>query len=145
MGFLLVLDNAGFLASSSTHARDYGFALNEPERNAFAAISTVPSPGTLLTDEARLGYLAAVYTPARPWLGHKYNTPRFDVRTQLVELLVKGARVAIPLEVDLILTASTQLNERLYGDGWRELGRFDSLVLWRRSDQGNRLATLSAD
>lgn len=139
-GFLIVLDNAGFLINSSVRARDYGFGIDEAERNAFATISKVEPSGTLLTDDARLGYLAAVYTPARPWFGHKYNTPRFEERSQLAEELVEGTRVRIPPEIDLILTASAHLNERLYGEGWSELGRFDSLVLWQRSKHSARLA-----
>jgi hypothetical protein len=140
LGAMAVLDNAGFLVSSSLHARDYGFGLNRAERQAFAAISRLQQAGTLLTDDARLGYLAAVYTPARPWFGHKYNTPQFEDRKRLAEQLADGTTIEIPPEIELILTESTPLKERLYREHWSEMGRYDSLALWQRSEHAHHLA-----
>jgi hypothetical protein len=145
LGVLIVSDNAGFLATSSVHSRDYGFGLSRSERDAFVAISQLSSPGVLLTDESRLGYLAAVYTPARPWLGHKYNTPRFDDRKQIADRLASGASAEIPPEIGQILTRSSPFNAQLYANGWTEMGRFESLVLWRRSQPVRALATRPPD
>jgi hypothetical protein len=145
LGVVVVSDNAGFLATSSVHARDYGFGLNATERSAFNAISKLDPPRVLLTDDERLGYLAAVYTPARPWFGHKYNTPRFDDRKRLAGQLAQGSDAQIPPDVDVILTQSAPFCTRLYAEGWSEIGRFDALVLWRRSAGFDRLAHGSTD
>lgn len=35
----------------------------------------IRSPQRLIAKSERIGYLAAVYTPLRPYVGHPYNTP----------------------------------------------------------------------
>lgn len=41
--------------------------------------------GVLIADDPLLMYLAATYTPARPYYGHKYNTPEITKRREQVD------------------------------------------------------------
>jgi hypothetical protein len=134
LGVLLVSDNAAFLAINWLHPKAHGYFLTDDERRAFRELASQTNPGILLTDDERLGYLAAAYTPARPWFGHKYNTPQFEARKERVERFIAGEEDPdLLMQGDLWLTESPSVAERLQTAGWRPVADYGALKLLRRS------------
>lgn len=82
---LFLSDNAVWflLTSSAEHrgAQHYGLTLDPQER---AVIETFRDPryaGYLIVSQsAKLGYLATVYSPLRSWCSHQFSTPHAELR-----------------------------------------------------------------
>jgi hypothetical protein len=130
-----VSDNVGFLVINATSPTRPGFGLTKDEQDAFADLNSRRLTGVLLTDDERLGYLAAAMTSARPWIGHKYNTPEFDDRLNKLAAF-KATRAAGELltEVDLVLTADPRVLRRVQDAGWERVAQHGSLELWGKGD-----------
>jgi hypothetical protein len=130
---LALSDNAAFLAINATSSTPPGFPLNHDEQAAFADLNSNHLTGVLLTDDDRLGYLAAALTSVRPWLGHKYNTPHFEDRqTKLAAFKSTTAAGDLLDEVDLALTADPRVTRRLHDNGWQKLTTHGDLQLWQK-------------
>jgi hypothetical protein len=130
---LVVSDNAIFLATCSQRVRATGFSLSSAEREAFAKLAAISDRGVLLTDDERMGYLAAAYAPVRPYFGHKYNTPRFEERRDRMARFQSGEEDPELLNAaEFFLTRSPSVASRLERDRWRRIGTFADLQLWRK-------------
>lgn len=130
---IAVSDNAGFLMVNAIGTTPPGFGLTKDERAAFGDLNGARLTGVLLTDDDRVGYLAAAMTSARPWLGHKYNTPRFEERlNQLAAFKATSAAGEVLDEVDLALTADPRVVRRVQDAGWERVATQGKLELWRK-------------
>lgn len=130
---VIVSDNFAFLTISAGRGAEAGFTLSADERRAFGAISALGTRGVLLTEDEQLSYLAAVYTPARPYYGHKYNTPQFEQRRERVRALVDGGTDEELLKTcHVVLTRSATLGPRLETAGWKPVGLYGDLRLWTK-------------
>ncbi|QDT56016.1 hypothetical protein Pan44_40650 [Caulifigura coniformis] len=130
---LALSDNAAFLLINATSPTPPGFNLTADEQAVFHDLNTKHLTGVLLTDDDRLGYLAAAMTSARPWLGHKYNTPKFDDRqTRLAAFKSTTAAGDLLEEVDLALTADPRVTRRLHDNDWQKLSTQGDLQLWQK-------------
>jgi hypothetical protein len=130
---LATSDNAAFLLINATTTSPPGFGLTQDERAAFAHLNSNHLTGILLTDDDRLGYLAAALTSTRPWLGHKYNTPNFDDRqTKLAAFKSTTAAGDLLDEVNLALTADPRVIRRLQDNNWQKLSTHGHLQLWQK-------------
>ncbi len=124
-------DNTGFLLVNALQPPAPGFGLSSDERAAFDEFNRTRFRGVLLTDDERLGYLAAAMTTARPWIGHKYNTPKFDERlTALAAFKSTSAAGELLEQVDAALTADPRVTRRLQDAGWSRSWSSGSLSLW---------------
>jgi len=133
LGALALSDNAAFLLINATSPTPPGFNLTKDEQAAFHDLNTKRLTGVLLTDDDRLGYLAAAMTSARPWLGHKYNTPKFDDRqTRLAAFKSTTTAGDLLEEVDLALTADPRVTRRLQDNDWQKLSTQGDLTLWSK-------------
>ncbi|WZO96769.1 hypothetical protein EP7_003774 [Isosphaeraceae bacterium EP7] len=120
--FVLVvasLDNVVWLATTSLGAEPPGIALKPGEREILATINRLGFRGVLLTEDARLSYLAATYTAVRPYRGHDYNTPDSELRRARVrDWFWKGEIGPWFDEVDLILVEHGRLAARHLRGRW---------------------------
>lgn len=128
-----VSDNAGFMLVNAMSPTPPGFGLTKDEQAAFKEIKSWDWTGVLLTDDDRLGYLAAALTSARPWIGHKYNTPRFEERqNKLAAFKATSAAGDLLDEVDLALTTDPRVVRRLQDNDWQQISTHGQLELWRK-------------
>src|SRR5690606_7710224 len=68
-----------------------GIALSADEQRLFARMNTlVRAPARLIAQSERMGYLAAVYTPFRPYVGHPYNTPFAESKRAALRAFFRG-------------------------------------------------------
>ncbi len=133
---LAVSDNAAFLLINATSAVPPGFALTADERAMFDELNDRQADAVLLTDDDRLGYLAAAMTRVRPWIGHKYNTPKFDERqNRLAVFKSTSAGGDLLNEVGLAITADPRVVRRLQDDDWQKLTAHGDLQLWMKPVQ----------
>jgi hypothetical protein len=130
---LALSDNTAFLLTAATSTPPPGFHLTTDEQAAFHDLNTKHLTGVLLTDDDRLGYLAAAMTTTRPWLGHKYNTPQFDARqTKLAAFKSTTTAGDLLAEVDLALTTDPRIIRRLQDNDWQHLTTHGQLQLWQK-------------
>lgn len=80
------------------------FILQEDERILFNALSG-PLEGRplLVTSDARISYLAMVYTPLRSYRSHNFNTPHARQRTEALEAFYAGSITDPLLRGDLLV------------------------------------------
>jgi hypothetical protein len=95
---VLLLDNATWLGRfpwRAAHGRPIlDFPVTADQLALYGWMSRPENSGAIvITDQSELGYLAAVYTPLRSWLGHVKNTPDIEARTREVDALLKDGRV----------------------------------------------------
>lgn len=84
-GTLLLADNATFLAVRWRSSD--GFYLTAAERDMFSRVGRLGLRGVLLCPDGKLSYLAAAYTPLRPYCGHSFLTPDYARRVAEIEAL----------------------------------------------------------
>lgn len=95
-------------------------------------------PGQLiLTQSDSLNYLTPAYANLRPWIGHPFNTPDYNLRKQTVENVFAAGKVQpdlIPPEVDVLVIRRTSDDEALRGSPiWTFVeSRNDEWNIWSR-------------
>ncbi len=141
---LLCADNAAF---SLVHGlrqfrqRD-GFHLSVDERALLAELPRKCPEAIILTDSETLNYLAPTYGSVRPWLGHKFNTPRFPIRHERFLACFPPGRVEasqIPPDVDAVAVRRERDASSLVSSGeWADCSISNATwTVWRRlSDNG---------
>ena len=131
---LAVLDNATFVtqACRAQHSPGSIYFVTEDEREMLGWIDESGYDGLLVTDNHTLGYLSAVYTGVKPFVGHLFNTPNRDERVKLVEEALRAEEQPDWFsQVDLLLIpADAPLPSGL--SKWKRLHTNKSLVLFGR-------------
>ena len=82
---VMCLDNIAWLSRIGAGVGERGVYLSPGTFDVYRELSRRETRGILLCREQDVSYLAAVYTPARPYFGHHWNTPLFEEREQQVE------------------------------------------------------------
>jgi hypothetical protein len=94
---LLLLDNAAWLASfawEETHGRPAKYwTVTDDQLALYRWLSEPENDGALLITSHDVGFLAAAYTPLRPWHSHPYNTPNNTARREEVEAFLEHGQV----------------------------------------------------
>lgn len=98
-------DNIAFVLKETAVWNRHGVTVIDRELRAlYARIDRERLHGVLLSDDLIVSYLAASYTPLRPYIGHVYNTPRFHERAeQLNELSQTGSSRSWFEQVDVLV------------------------------------------
>jgi hypothetical protein len=132
-GLGAVADNAVFLAHDLNGGERDRIHLSEGQREMLAWIDHTGLRGVLLSFDLRLGYHAAAYTGARPYLGHLNNTP--DIRERWRNVAAwqrKGERGPWLNTVDYILIERASPPATFDASAWRELHRNEEYILLGR-------------
>jgi len=96
---VLLLDNAVWFASfpwEAMHGRPGKYwSVTADQLDLYRWLSRPEHHGALLitSDPHDVGFLAAVYTPLRPWFGHVSNTPNIDTRRREVAAFLEEGKV----------------------------------------------------
>jgi hypothetical protein len=96
---VLLLDNAIWLNSfawEGAHGRPAKYwSVTADQLELYRWLSQLENRGALLitSDPHDVGFLAAVYTPLRPWFGHVGNTPDFKARRKEVAAFLEEGTV----------------------------------------------------
>jgi hypothetical protein len=119
-------DNLTFIAETikGRPQRDVRFA--DPELfAAYRLLEEKDLHGTLVSNDPLAGYLAATYSPARPFFGHFFNTPRRDARlAELGAFFGQGRQGPNIAAADLLLIkgrlapGQTSWSPLLEGERW---------------------------
>jgi hypothetical protein len=142
---LFVTDNAVFLAHGAGRcfAAAIPVVLAPRERDLFARMDGLGLDGVFLCEDARLGYLSAAYTAVRPYVGHRFLTPEFDVRAARLAAWFRSGEAGPWFdEVDLVLFRRSRMPSWFDTAWWSEIVTNDEWRLFRRV---RRAATSPAD
>ena len=95
-----------------------------------------------------MNYLLPAYANARPWLGHLFNTPRYQERDIVRELVFEDDAVnpvTVPEDVDVVVFRRDRSSRLI-----KENPAWDAVDLnngewtaWRRNDSSKRLSVSS--
>lgn len=130
-GLLMVSDNIAFLAvhSANRYADCVPLWLAPDDRGLFASMVERRLNGVVLFSDTRMDYLSAVYTDARPFVGHYVLTPDYLWRcTQAYQWLEGGPIGPDIASIDLVGVRADQVPKRLSPPAWREIS---SNATWR--------------
>jgi hypothetical protein len=134
-------DNLVFLATATFRARGQEACLTAGEWDTLADLRDCGRQGVLVSEDARIGYLAATYSPTRPYVGHVFNTPDIQRRQAEVEGWLETGRVGPWLEgVDLVVVRRATFDGRRNDLGlgpphWEILHENGEFVLLGRSER----------
>ena len=145
---VFVFDNFAFsLIQTRKQLSGDGFHLTHHKRALLLELEqhAATSRSVVLTESQQLNYLLPAYANARPWLGHLFNTPRYQER-DIVRKHVFGrdvvTPVAIPEDVEVVVFRRDR-NSRLL----EEDSAWDAVDLnngewtaWRRNDGDGRIS-----
>ncbi|MBI3467641.1 MAG: hypothetical protein HY000_31925 [Planctomycetes bacterium] len=127
---LAVSDNAAFLVQYAQRRAEYGFFLTPAVRDLFRQMREHDLRGVLLPPNPRLGYLLAVYTRARPYLGLAFNTPSFYERQrQMMDWFANGQGGPWFSIIDYVLVPRVGGLRHGSADRWREVLANDEWTL----------------
>ena len=109
--FFFCLDNAAWFVRGAYYqatARRSGRWLTKEQWDVLQRLDRdFEGPVLLVSQSAKLGYMAAVYTPYRPYVGHDYNTPDVARKTEALGLFFKGRSTDPLLDGSLMVVAET--------------------------------------
>lgn len=133
------LDNATFLLATSRESLAAPQHLTLDQREMFHWMQAHQLDGVLLTPEPAAAYLSAVYTPARPFVGHLFNTPEYARRSSQMMEFLRDPSANSDLQIDLVLLPRTWANEwpavlsnSTVANQWKVLHENPSAVLFSR-------------
>jgi hypothetical protein len=131
---LALSDNASFVWQYWRNRGEYGVFLTAGEQDIFRQMVERDLCGVLLPPNPRLGYLAAVYTRARPYLGHLFNTPDFyDRQRQMMEWFATDRAGPWFSTVDFVLIRRDATGQHATLHPWRQVAANEEWTLYERT------------
>jgi hypothetical protein len=117
-------DNLTFLISNAL--KPTGIYMAEPVQATLARLDESGDHSVLVSDEYdAVGYLSAVYTGVRPYMGHYANTLHAARKKAEIERFFKDGSIPEELAGERILIVTRRYRERMNSDS-----RFESVFQW---------------
>jgi hypothetical protein len=128
---ILSADNFAFVVQASRSTK--GFFLARNERAMLDEINRRGMNGVLLCPTVRVSYLSAVYTRARPYVGHCFNPPDWEARVaELESFFRRGQPGAWFSTIDMVLARRTNVPEELRTAAWKATLQKGGWILFER-------------
>ncbi len=126
------LDNVAFL-SLTTQENSNNLPLSTEARDAFHWIEEHRIDGILLIPDDELSYMSATFTSARPYYGHKFNTPDYHARKDNVDAWKSEETLGPWWEtVDAVLLPKNDSSLRLSEEDWESIYENAGFALYQR-------------
>lgn len=139
---LLLLDNLSWFLWTGVQehyvAYSPGFTLDASERAVIEVFREPRYAGYLVVSQsAKLGYLATVYSPLRSWCSHRYSTPHAELReTEIDRFFAYGAEPGGWHDRPVLAVAERDRmapTNRLKNDGFHPVLANDRFVILARA------------
>ena len=135
IALLACSDNLYFLNYHLAHNTGHRW-LTRSQREMFDYFVQHNLDGILLVGElpkCKLNYLSATYTPARPYLGHIFNTPEMHQRAEnATHWLETGQHDGWLNEIDYLLFNRDNIPRHFQQSNWHQLFENDDYVLFTK-------------
>ncbi len=134
---LLLADNATFFYSKYT--QPLGIYISESQHKLHTFLSEEASGHPVILSESDwIGYLAAVYSPARPYWGHRFNTPDYVQKREAIANFFLEGKIPSDLNDPNFLVVTQLGSERLRQDPrFREVFVADKVHVFEYLKQGS--------
>jgi hypothetical protein len=133
VGTVAASDNAAFVLRSWRNPYAGSPLYMSPgERNMFEWVDAKRLRGVLATPYPNTSYLAATYTPLRPYYGHPYNTPNYAARVAQVESWLTTGKAELSPPADYVLLERGHVQKFVNRSAWEPAYENAEFVLLRR-------------